>query len=535
MNAVISPDGKYIAMVLEDGGKQSLRIRQVGASNEVQLVAPAEVLYGGITFSLDGASIYYVTIAEDASALYKVPLLGGASRKLLDDVRTAVTESPDGKHLAFVREDHQARGTVLMIANVDGSGEQRLAVRQPPDVFILSTLPPNGPVWSPDGSVIACPTLSLSAPFHMDVVEVKVADGSMRRINTQEWYEVGQLAWLHDDGGLILNARENVSLPFQVWRLSYPNGDVQRITNDPNSYEVVSMTADSGTLAALQTDQLSNLWIVPDGDTNRATQVVSGKRQGSDGISWTQNGELVYASNESGNDDIWRMDADGGNHRQLTFDNHKDIQPAISSDGRHIVFVSYRSGRANIWRMDADGSNPKQLSGGRYDDAPQISPDGQWVIYHSIDPAGDSIWRVRIDGSAPMVLTRLQSRKPAISPDGRLIAFFSRGDEENATWKLSIMPFDGGAPTHTFNIPSTVNPLFDALRWTPDGRALNYPVTQNGATNIWSQSVEGGPPKQLTAFKENKIFSFAWSLDGKRLACVRGVETHDVVLIKNFN
>jgi hypothetical protein len=55
----------------------------------------------------------------------------------------------------------------------------------------------------------------------------------------------------------------------------------------------------------------------------------------------------------------------------------------------------------------------------------------------------------------------------------------------------------------------------------------------NGVDNIWEQPVTGGPPKPMTHFTSDKIFSFDWSRDG-RLALSRGTDTTDAVLIKNF-
>ena len=66
-----------------------------------------------------------------------------------------------------------------------------------------------------------------------------------------------------------------------------------------------------------------------------------------------------------------------------------------------------------------------------------------------------------------------------------------------------------------------------------DGRALTYVETRDGVSNIWGQPIEGGPPKQLTDFKSDLIFSFDWSRDGT-LACARGTQNADVVLISGF-
>jgi len=67
-----------------------------------------------------------------------------------------------------------------------------------------------------------------------------------------------------------------------------------------------------------------------------------------------------------------------------------------------------------------------------------------------------------------------------------------------------------------------------------EGRTLIYVDTRNGVSNLWSQSLDGGPPKQLTNFKSDLIFRFALSSDGRQLVLARGSETRDVVLIKDF-
>ena len=98
-SAAVSPDGKYIAYTINDGGRQSLWVRQIAAVNNVQIVAPADVEYNGLTFSPDGNFIYYV----QGNVLYQTATFGGSTRKLWEGVSTKVTFSPDGKRLAFLR------------------------------------------------------------------------------------------------------------------------------------------------------------------------------------------------------------------------------------------------------------------------------------------------------------------------------------------------------------------------------------------------------------------------------------------------
>ena len=95
--AAISPDGKYVAYAKLDGGQQSLWLRQVAITSNVQIAPPAESNFTGLTFSRDGNYLYYV---KD-STLYQMPVLGGTTRKLIAPVARPVTFSPDGLQLAF--------------------------------------------------------------------------------------------------------------------------------------------------------------------------------------------------------------------------------------------------------------------------------------------------------------------------------------------------------------------------------------------------------------------------------------------------
>jgi Tol biopolymer transport system component len=72
------------------------------------------------------------------------------------------------------------------------------------------------------------------------------------------------------------------------------------------------------------------------------------------------------------------------------------------------------------------------------------------------------------------------------------------------------------------------------IKWLPDGKSVAYINNKAGVSNIWSQPIDGGSPKQLTNFTSDRVFWFDWSHDGKQLALARGNQTSDVVLISNF-
>jgi Tol biopolymer transport system component len=221
---------------------------------------------------------------------------------------------------------------------------------------------------------------------------------------------------------------------------------------------------------------------------------------------------------------------DGTGNKQLSVDASNGC-PAVSPDGRYIVWDSDRAGLFNIWRMDIDGSNYKQITAGPGEWFPQYSPDGNWLVYRVWGPGlSDSLWKRPTEGGEPVRLTDEIGWLPAISPDGKLIACNYR-NEASTKWQIALIPFDGGQPSFLDSLdPSSYRPI----HWTPDGHAIAYAVTGGGVSNIWSQPLDGGPPKQLTAFREGLIFDFAWSRDGKQLALSRGTVNSDVVLISNF-
>jgi serine/threonine protein kinase/Tol biopolymer transport system component len=530
--ASISPDGKYVAYSASDeAGQSSLWVIHVATTSNVQVVPPAgiDVQFTDAAFSLDGNYIYYVRAEKSAPpVLYQVPVLGGTSKRLLEGVGGPIGFSPDGKRFAFYRRYASQGEDALMLANADGTGEQRLATRAFPDFFL------GGAAWSPDGKTIACGFGSFTGGYYRSVAVIQVADGTQKTLTSHKWFNVERVAWLSDGSGVVTTAQEQSGSPFQIWQISYPEGEAHTITNDLNAYHNASLTADSSALVTVLADTTSNVWAAPTGEWAGARQLTSGKENGGSegGTTWTPDGKIVYRSRAGGNPDIWIMDADGHNQKQLTDDAYYERSPSVTPDGRYVVFDSSRSGTQQLWRVDIDGSNLKQLTTGTGAFTPNCSPDGKWVVYGSFGSSGFIIWKVSIDGGEPVQVTNKFAYLPAISPDGKLIACYLL-DQQTRVTKIALLPFEGGDPVKLFDLPQTANRV-ESVRWTPDGRGVTYINTRGIVSNIWLQPIDGGPPKQLTDFKTDRIFSFDWSRDGKWLACSRGVVDSDVVLIKDF-
>jgi eukaryotic-like serine/threonine-protein kinase len=528
----ISPDGRYVVCAANDSKQQaSLWIRQISTSSLVRIVPPENGGYLGTTFSPDGELVYYVATLEKnkfVPTLYRVPALGGTPAKILDRVDSPVGFSRDGTQFAFVRRNQN--DMALMVANTNGSGEPRtIAVAKQPNGFSVA-----GPSWSPDGKLIATGMINGASPGYSTVVRVPVEGGNPAPIGSEKWASVGRALWLADGSGLIITAQpEFSSIGTQVWMLPYPDGPARRITNDLNGYgeNSVGLTADSGTIATIQQVNASSIWIAaPNDDESRARQIL--KTNLPDTVSWMPDGRVVYASRTGENWDIWMSNADGSDAKQLTTDAFIDHEPSVSADGRYVVFQSNRAAGRNIWRVDPDGSNLKQLTDGNYVDSnPVCSADGRSVIFVSQRSGTTTIWKVGIDGGAPVQLTSHPSQLPSISPDGKLIAYFYADEQANNQPKLSLMPFEGGEPVKTIDLPRSVQPV--AFAWLPDGRSVAYLDNSSGILNVWSTPLDGGAPKQLTNFKSEFVNSFSISRDGK-IAAYRFSATRDIVLIKGF-
>jgi Tol biopolymer transport system component len=527
----ISPDGKYVVCAANDNKQQaSLWLRQVSTNSLVRIVPPENGGYHATTFSPDGEMIYYVAMLERNNfvpTLYRIPVLGGTPGKVLDRVYSAIGFSRDGSQFAFVRRNQE--DMALLVANTDGSGEPRtIAVLKQPNGFSTS-----GPSWSPDGKRIACGMFHGAGAGYSTIVEVPVEGGVPQTMGSQKWAIVGRVLWMSDGSGLIMAAQpEFSSIGTQIWFLPYPGGEARRITNDLNGYGDVSLglTADSGTVATIQQVNTSGIWIIQPGqDQSQAQQVI--KTSLPETVTWTPDGKLVYAVRIGENWDIWTANSDGSDGKQLTADPFIDQQPSVCANGQYIVFQSNRSRSRNIWRMNADGTNQKQLTDGNFVDAyPVCSADGRFVVFMSGRSGTWAIWKVGIDGGAAVQLTNHTSEIPMISPDGKSIAYYY-SDEQASQPKLSIIPFEGGAPLKTIDLPRSVQPI--AFAWMPDGKSIAYLDNSSGILNVWSKPIDGSAPKQLTNFKSEFVNSFAISRDG-RIAAYRFSATRDIVLIKDF-
>jgi len=522
-NVAISPDGRYVVYAQREAQGVGLRLRQLATGGDVQILTADALLFEGLTFSPDGNYIYFVRPANNDPGfkyLYIMPALGGPAGLLVKDIDSPVSFSSDGRQFVYTRGIPTHNAVEVRIANTDGSGNRTRAT-----IADTCACFQPGATWSPDGRTIAVPLMRFHKQPRFMLYMVSVADGTVRELRSSP-YEIGRALWSPEGDSLmsVLNDRESRG---QLWTVSNPQGDTRRLTNDLSDYDFrTDLTRDANTLAAISGNVVSNIWIVLGGDTSKAEQITSLNLPLSS-VTEDSNGELLA----NGNGKLWTFSSDGKQRGQFT---DLDQVGAPTVCGRFVVMTSNRSRAAEIIRIDADGSNATKLASGDLA-RPLCSPDGKYVFYLEAGPP-QRICRISVGGGTPVEIAKVLGEdmvgRMSISPDGKALAY---PFEEFTTLKvkLAIIPADGGPPIQTLDAPGGVYSSGSPL-WSPGGKSVEYILAQNGASNIWEQSLDGSQPRQLTRFNSGRIFDFSWSPDGKRLLLCRGEVSSDVVLLSNL-
>lgn len=257
---------------------------------------------------------------------------------------------------------------------------------------------------------------------------------------------------------------------------------------------------------------------------------------------------IYYVSKRAGTDEIWAMDWDGGNQKQLTRLRSLSINPAISPDGSRLAFTSYAKGTPRIMMLDTQTGRllPFYNQEASLNATPDFTPDGKQIYYAStaaglaqifianIDgqgfrrvshrdaiemepkvnpknpglllfvggPGHQQIYQMSSDGSGVQMVTNGEGEasNPSWHPDGQHFAFsWTRG---YATGNFNVFVMDFGSHQYvqlTHSEGRNENPY-----WGPDGRHLVFASTRSGKSQIYTMLADGTQVKQLTKDGDNR-------------------------------
>ena len=524
----ISPDGKYLLHVMDEGGQQSLLLQNIPTNSNTQVVGPAPVDYQGLRFSPDGNYLYFLRGEPGSRSLkylYRAPVLGGTPQKLVTDIDSNITFSPDGKKFAYILGNNPKPGEYRVIIRSVESSEEKTISTGPINELQTDV------AWSPDGKIVVMPVSQPGdALGGMDAIDAESGKRSRFLISKDLFFS--RPAWLPDGSGLLALASP-IAGQNQIVHVSYPSGKVSPVTRDTNAYSDLSLAADGRTLATVEGQIHNTVYVLADGASSTQARDFPTEGFPRYELGWTPDGQLLTSMLRGG---VMLLNPNTGAKTPLLSQVHIPGFARSCPDG-HFVFAAVPDGKneVHVFRADADGGNIQELTKGKFDFMPVCSPDSKTVLYADAD---SKLEKAGIDGGVSQQLREYANfGRFTVSPDGKIVAMITNRVGETKE-KIALLSPDFNQPIHflDFERPRvSYGAVFgdEPILFKRDGTGIIYPVREGQTDNLWLQHLDGTPGKQLTDFKSEFIRDFDYSPDGKQLAIIRGHREADVVLIRD--
>jgi Tol biopolymer transport system component/DNA-binding winged helix-turn-helix (wHTH) protein len=523
----ISPDGKNVVYTHRTAGKQSLWLRQLETSNNVPIIPPSdEDLYLGLAISPDGNFVYFVrgTQREPLLTVYRMPIFGGVPQKVTDGTQGWISLSASGDKISYIRCPYtDEEYCALYIADAaDGQNEKKLVSRPRPIRIGDNKI-------SPDGKTVAFAvgqSRTSSNEFAFGAVDVET--GVERELTPQKFFNIGYIAWLPDQSGLLMTAMQLPDRNYRIWQVSGSTGEATKLTSDTETYSRLGLDARGTILVSTQVDPDFRLMLFQTDNPTAAPRIIGNANT----VGFAPDGRVYFSSARTGDHEIWSANPDGGELKQLTNNPSGDIVPLLPPDSRTVFFQSDRSGTVHVWRMNPDGTDQRQVTSVEGGYPLRVSGDGRWLYYRSA--LNNTLRRVALDtGNEEMVMKEM-GRNLVVSPDATLAAFTRR---ENLDTVLSVVSVSDSQVFKTWRITGATNVAH--LVWSGDGQYLAYVIADDAREigELWFQKLNSDTPQRIADLSGDEIAElsgFSLSQDGKTFAVIKGNWKHDAVLFRGL-
>jgi eukaryotic-like serine/threonine-protein kinase len=453
-----SPDGEQVAFTW-NGEKQDnydIYLKMIGSSETRRLTRdPAMDIMPA--WSPDGRQIAFVRLGPDGARVHLISPIGESDRKLSDFPVAFATPSwsRDGRWLAVAR-DPSAKATTTAPAEpggavyllpVDGGEPRGLRIPQEKGDVLAASLSPDGhhlAYWSGPSLALFIAVVDLGSDY--------TPTGVPRRITRwPAWPDLGG-CWARDGESFLYGGDWGLLPLLRLWRVDIAG------ERPPQAVEIAGLGA-MRPAVALSRDRLAFVRRMDDKD-------------------------------------IYRFGAGRADEPAIA-SSFLDADPQFSPDGRKVVFASQRSGESEIWLAGPDGSSPQQLTHGIgvWLGSPRWSPDGRRIAFDVQGEDGHySIWAIDADGASPRRLTRGpgDQNQPSWSRDGRLVYFAARPDGAPQTaydvWRVSAA---GGAAERVTGGGGGL--AYESM----DGKTLFFMRRLADRAPLLAQPLAGGPERKV--------------------------------------
>ena len=468
-SADISPDGRFVTFVADPDGQFDRWWTQIGTGRFNRLGTPQKIMPSeflkGFGFSGDGADIWGSLQGATTGPKSLFALTGGPPRPILTSGNTALSWSPDGERLAYMKISRT--GDALLVADRTG-GDPREIVQIERDVHN------HNPVWSTDSEWIyfvrgVSPTDMMDT---MDVWRVRPTGGATERI-THENRAISYLAPLDEHTLLYVGRSEDLSGPW-LWAvdLDRKNARPRRLTLGVEQYTSVAASRDGRRIVATVANPTSSLWRVPLRESGVDERDAEPYAVPADHASAPRfgGGALFYSASSGGSAGLWRL-RDGQPLSIRTGSERAIVDAAaVTRDGARVSVIALQGAERHLSVMSSDGTGSRTIAASlKTHGSVDWSPDGQWIATGAADDGtglGMGLYKVALDGGDPVPLIRGLAFDPVWSPDAGLIVYV--GEMAGSVPLLAVRP--DGTPV---DLPRVlVRP--GGYRFLPGGRRLVY-------------------------------------------------------------
>ena len=521
----ISPDGRLVAYAAGHSLQMHIVVRPVGGGRAMRLTTDSAGNEWLPRWAPDGTRVLFLSKGGVLSA----PASGGPAREEVAGrpgvIVTSATWSPDGREIAYVRGDS-------LLAHDLGTGRVRL-ITTGPDLHSCS--------WSPDAARLACVSgndfyVTVGALFGLGpmfgnlapsrIVLVPAAGGTA--VSATDSNSLHQSpVWSRD--GRTLFYVSNRQGPRDVYALdvsahavpTLPGREPVRVTTGIGA-QSIDLSSDGARVVYAVYASSANVWAMPIPTGRRpasaasAVQITSGN-QTVEGVRVSPDGRwVVYDSDLSGNSDVYRVPATGGEPERLTRGPVDEFRGALSPSGEELVYHTFQTGTRNVFLLPLrDGGRVQQLtrSTGHLSMA-NWSPHGTALTF--FDMVTDDVLMMRRDPQGRWGGPRFvggRGWRPEWSPDGRTIVFVSPTDG-----RIGAVPADSGAQRDLY-VPHGDGPLAELAIYSANGRELYFKSHDaHGRASFWSMPATGGRPRLLARLDDLARASnrFEFASDGRQ-------------------